>query len=115
MSSLLVHTNALQSSSSSSSLYSPPITVKRRSNLEKREEELRKARAAIRRAVRFKNCTSNEEVITYIPTGQIYRNSFAFHQSHIEMMKTFKVWSYKEGEQPLVHDGPVNDIYGIEG
>lgn len=31
------------------------------------------------------------------------------------MMKTFKVWSYKEGEQPLVHDGPVNDIYGIEG
>jgi len=52
----------------------------RRSNLEKREEELRKARAAIRRAVRFKNCTSNEEVITYIPTGQIYRNSFAFHQ-----------------------------------
>ena len=31
------------------------------------------------------------------------------------MMKRFKVWSYKEGDQPLVHDGPVNDIYGIEG
>lgn len=31
------------------------------------------------------------------------------------MMKRFKVWSYKEGDQPLVHGGPVNDIYGIEG
>lgn len=51
----------------------------KRSNLERREEELRKARAAIRRAVKFKNYTSNEKVI-YIPTGQIYRNSFAFHQ-----------------------------------
>lgn len=31
------------------------------------------------------------------------------------MVKRFKVWSYKEGEQPLVHFGPVNNIYGIEG
>ncbi|XP_010425790.1 PREDICTED: probable glycosyltransferase At3g42180 [Camelina sativa] len=113
LSSLLDHTNALQSSPLSS-IHSPPISIKRRRNLERREEELRKARAAIRRAVASKNYTSNEEV-TYIPAGQIYRNSFAFHQSHIEMMKRFKVWSYKEGDQPLVHDGPVNDIYGIEG
>ncbi|KAE9601784.1 putative xylogalacturonan beta-1,3-xylosyltransferase [Lupinus albus] len=33
----------------------------------------------------------------------------------MEMMKRFKVWVYKEGEQPLVHDGPVNNKYAIEG
>ncbi|KAF3496088.1 hypothetical protein DY000_02057247 [Brassica cretica] len=79
-SSLLDHTNALQSSSSTSSLSnSPTISIKKRSNLERIEEELRKARVAIRRAVKLKNYTSNEDM-TYIPTGQIYRNSFAFHQ-----------------------------------
>jgi len=31
------------------------------------------------------------------------------------MMKRLKVWAYKEGEQPLVHDGPVNNKYSIEG
>ena len=31
------------------------------------------------------------------------------------MVKRFKVWVYQEGEQPLVHDGPVNNIYAIEG
>lgn len=36
-------------------------------------------------------------------------------RSHIEMMKRFKMWSYKEGEHPLVHYGPMNNIYGIEG
>ncbi|XP_057416679.1 xylogalacturonan beta-1,3-xylosyltransferase-like isoform X3 [Lotus japonicus] len=33
----------------------------------------------------------------------------------MEMMKRFKVWVYKEGEQPLMHDGPVNNKYSIEG
>ncbi|OMO73142.1 Exostosin-like protein [Corchorus capsularis] len=31
------------------------------------------------------------------------------------MVKRLKVWVYKEGERPLVHTGPMKDIYGIEG
>ncbi|KAL6974113.1 xylogalacturonan beta-1,3-xylosyltransferase [Sarracenia purpurea var. burkii] len=31
------------------------------------------------------------------------------------MVKRLKVWMYKEGEEPLVHAGPLKDIYAIEG
>ncbi|PON42723.1 Exostosin-like [Parasponia andersonii] len=31
------------------------------------------------------------------------------------MVKRFKVWSYKEGDHPIFHMAPVNNIYAIEG
>jgi xylogalacturonan beta-1,3-xylosyltransferase len=31
------------------------------------------------------------------------------------MLKGFRVWSYKEGEVPLFHYGPMSSIYSIEG
>ncbi|KAI4344190.1 hypothetical protein L6164_011442 [Bauhinia variegata] len=84
------------------------------SSLEKIEVGLAQARASIQEAIQRRNYTSEKEEI-FVPKGSIYWNPHAFHQSHIEMRKRFKVWVYKEGEQPLVHDGPVNDIYAIEG
>ncbi|KAL5697895.1 xylogalacturonan beta-1,3-xylosyltransferase [Ranunculus cassubicifolius] len=88
--------------------------IREKSRMEKIEDGLAKARAAIREAVRTQNYTSNK-VEDFIPRGSIYRNPYAFHQSHIEMEKRFRVWAYKEGEPPLVHDGPLNNIYSTEG
>ncbi|KAF9601402.1 hypothetical protein IFM89_019675 [Coptis chinensis] len=91
----------------------PPL-INEKSSLEKIEEGLARARNAIREAVHTRNYTSQKEE-DFIPRGSMYRNSYAFHQSHIEMEKRFKVWTYKEGEPPLVHDGPLNLIYSTEG
>ncbi|KAL1372246.1 hypothetical protein HN51_002383 [Arachis hypogaea] len=76
-------------------------------SLERIEGGLARARASILEAIRSSNHTK--------PKGSIYLNPRAFHQSQNEMKKRFKVWVYKEGEQPLVHDGPVNNKYAIEG
>ncbi|KAJ4957611.1 hypothetical protein NE237_024722 [Protea cynaroides] len=78
------------------------------------EDSLARARAAIHQAIISRNYTSDKEEL-FIPRGSIYRNPYEFHQSHIEMMKRFKIWTYREGEPPLVHDGPLNYIYSTEG
>ncbi|XP_011015263.1 PREDICTED: LOW QUALITY PROTEIN: probable glycosyltransferase At3g42180 [Populus euphratica] len=106
--------DAFASTSINTSDEDEPKTHKKRSSLERVEEGLSKARAAIQEAIRSKNYTSHKKE-TFIPKGSVYWNSHTFLQSHIEMVKTFKVWPYKEGERPLVHDGPLNNIYSIEG
>ncbi|PIA42313.1 hypothetical protein AQUCO_02000037v1 [Aquilegia coerulea] len=96
----------------SNTTYTPRIREK--SSLNKLEDGLARARAAIREAIQRRNYTSHKNG-DFIPRGPVYRNPYAFHQSHIEMEKRFRVWAYKEGEPPLVHDGPVNNIYSTEG
>ncbi|PQM40995.1 hypothetical protein Pyn_24579 [Prunus yedoensis var. nudiflora] len=96
------------------SMYRRRSGHKNKTSLERIEEDSAQARAAIREAIQSRNYKS-ERTETFIPRGSIYKNPYAFHQSHIEMRKRFKVWSYKEGELPLVHIGPMTNIYGIEG
>ncbi|XP_026449384.1 probable glycosyltransferase At5g20260 [Papaver somniferum] len=89
-------------------------TRKELTGLERIEDELARARAAIRKATRSRNFTSNK-VQDFIPSGSVFRNPYAFHQSYVEMEKTFKIWTYKEGELPMVHTGPHSTLYAIEG
>ncbi|XP_014506686.1 probable glycosyltransferase At5g20260 [Vigna radiata var. radiata] len=89
--------------------------TKKRTSFDVIEEGLAKARASIQEAILSRNHNNSGKQEDFIPKGSIYRNPHAFHRSHKEMVKRFKVWVYEEGEQPLVHYGPVNDIYAIEG
>ncbi|KAG2279601.1 hypothetical protein Bca52824_050821 [Brassica carinata] len=80
---------------------------------ERIEEGLAMARAAIQKAGEV-NLRKNSSDLGLVSNGSIYLNAFAFHQSHREMKKRFKIWTYREGEAPLFHEGPLNDIYAIE-
>ncbi|KAJ7956750.1 Exostosin family protein [Quillaja saponaria] len=112
--------NSSQSSSTTPSMEPPIKTVtkhiEKSSPIKRIEEDLAESRAAIRRAIRtrkFSKSSKKEE--SFIPRGCVYRNAYAFHQSHKEMLKRFKIWAYKEGEKPLIHGGPTTSIYAIEG
>ncbi|XP_010541615.1 PREDICTED: probable glycosyltransferase At5g11130 [Tarenaya hassleriana] len=80
--------------------------------LERVEGGLAMARAAILTKAAFSRNSSygSESLI-----GSVYLNPFTFHQSHREMERKFKIWAYREGDGPLFHKAPVNDIYAIEG
>ncbi|XP_031496593.1 probable glycosyltransferase At5g20260 [Nymphaea colorata] len=84
------------------------------SRLEKLEEGLARSRATIRRAVLARNYISQKRQCL-MPKGAIYHNSYAFHQSYIEMEKRLKIWIYREGEPPIFHDGSSMRVYSIEG
>ncbi|GAV60530.1 Exostosin domain-containing protein, partial [Cephalotus follicularis] len=90
--------------------------VEQKRKYERMEQGLARARAAIKQASRTRSSSytlNNTE--GYVPWGSVYKNPLAFYQSHSEMIKQFRVWAYKEGEQPLFHKGPLNNIYAIEG
>ncbi|XP_040380671.1 probable glycosyltransferase At5g20260 [Oryza brachyantha] len=84
------------------------------------EAGLAEARASIRRASRTRSCTpdAGSGAGGFVPSGAVYRDAYAFHQSYTEMEKRFKVWAYREGEPPaVVHKGgaAVTGADGIEG
>ncbi|CAN1169295.1 Probable glycosyltransferase At5g25310 [Linum perenne] len=80
------------------------------SRKEELEQGLARARASIRRAAMAATDQNSS-----IGGGSVYHNPRAFYQSYKEMEKRFKVYVYKEGEPPMVHDGPCKDIYTVEG
>lgn len=66
-----------------------------KSNTERIEEDLARARAAIRKAIVTKNFTSDRNEI-YIPRGSVYRNPYAFHQlSNLLFFTAFNGKSYQ--------------------
>ncbi|KAL4589825.1 hypothetical protein LXL04_002735 [Taraxacum kok-saghyz] len=79
------------------------------------EQQLTEARRNIRQAIVEKSHASSRKDGSFFPKGPVYKNPFAFFQSHTEMMKTFKIWTYKEGDLPLMHYGPMKLVYCIEG
>ncbi|KAJ6797658.1 putative glycosyltransferase [Iris pallida] len=103
------------SRSGDESVSTPKIVRRRDVKLERLENGLAKARAAIREATRNPTGKSLIEDKDYVPQGPIYRNPHAFHRSYMEMEKLFKVYVYEEGEPPLFHDGPCKSIYSMEG
>ncbi|GKB20867.1 exostosin-like protein [Tanacetum coccineum] len=79
------------------------------------EDQLANARGKIHKAIVKKSFASGSENGSFISERALYKNPSAFLQSYNEMMKTFKIWIYKEGDIPLLHDGPMKCIYSIEG
>ncbi|RZC55519.1 hypothetical protein C5167_014385 [Papaver somniferum] len=55
------------------------LTQKKLTSLGRIEDDLARARAAIRTAARTRNYTSNK-VQGFVPRGPIFRNPYAFHQ-----------------------------------
>ncbi|XP_024960442.1 probable glycosyltransferase At3g07620 [Cynara cardunculus var. scolymus] len=87
--------------------------MKRDKKLEKVEAELGRARVLISDAGESNHSRSSDP--DYVPRGSIYRNPSMFHRSYLLMEKLFKVYVHEEGEPPLFHTGPTNNIYSIEG
>ncbi|GKE05848.1 probable glycosyltransferase [Tanacetum coccineum] len=79
------------------------------------EKQLANARGNIHKAIVEKSFAPSLENGSFISERALYKNPSAFLQSYNEMMKTFKIWIYKEGDIPLLHDGPKKCIYSIEG
>ncbi|ERN18031.1 hypothetical protein AMTRI_Chr13g122340 [Amborella trichopoda] len=91
-----------------------PIKPVVRSHAQVIEAGLARARKAIKDAASNPNSSLINDPL-FSPDPQIFRNPAAFHRSYLEMENRLKIFVYKEGEPPLVHDGPCKNIYTIEG
>ncbi|PKA47852.1 putative glycosyltransferase [Apostasia shenzhenica] len=92
----------------------PHGSTLKRPERNKLEEELSRARSAIRRAG-ASSPASRRNFSGVFPLPRVYRNPAAFYRSYVEMERRFKVYVYEEGEPPLVHEGPCKNIYTTEG
>ncbi|CAI9089766.1 OLC1v1024400C2 [Oldenlandia corymbosa var. corymbosa] len=90
--------------------------TKRDVKMEKIESGLARARALIQKTLSGEyHQESSLKDSNYIPHGEIYINPRIFYRSYFLMERLFKIFIYEEGEPPLFHNGPFNDIYSLEG
>ena len=66
--------------------------LQNKSGMKRIEEDLARARATIRKAIRTRNYTSHDNEESFIPRGCIYRNAYAFHQLSCERLYILHIY-----------------------
>ncbi|PQP97391.1 hypothetical protein Pyn_10060 [Prunus yedoensis var. nudiflora] len=86
------------------SMYRRRSGHKNKTSLERIEEDLAQARAAIREAIQSRNYKS-ERTESFIPRGSIYKNPYAFHQLNCDIVTDQESHRDEEEVQGLVVQG----------
>ncbi|XP_002969667.2 probable glycosyltransferase At5g25310 [Selaginella moellendorffii] len=74
-----------------------------------RQERLKRAKIAI------ENLHLQDELDDLHDDGVLYRNISRFKRSYEAMQRVFRIFVYKDGYKPLMHEGPKTGIYASEG